>query len=285
LSLIQRISHLSLEGRSIVPNWYIYRNDQRLGPYPDEQIERISLNNNQLQPGDQIWNPYIKSWETPPATVRYLKQGKSSHYDGAGLNDPANAITSEGSSVTPKNTVKKLVLGALLFLVLFIITSALAGIETALKLIGCLFTGVFIFNLVKTARSFYQWSEIKPRTLYITAMATLLGLFVYLLLLQVGFPESFLLLLILGVFAGLIWGLMTRINIGEGSFYRQGTVWGFIIWGGMVALLQLSNLLLNFSPSLLLSLLALQTGVVTAYNLTLGLRVNKAISLGKTVAH
>jgi len=265
-----------------VPKWYISRADQTLGPYLDEEIEGLSLNNNQLQPDDQVWNPYMNCWEAPPATISYLQQRKRRSYDSASLHGPPNVIASEGSSPQNNKPGKKFLFGALVLLVLFIITSSLAGIETALKLIGWFFTGLFILSLITTTKTFRQWKEVKPRTLFITALTAPVGLILFVVLSSLGTTGTFYLLLLGGMVAGVIWGFTTKVNLEGESVYSQGTIWGFIIWGTLIASLQISNLLFNISPEPLILLTTIQTGVMAIYNLTLAIRTKAVLKTWNT---
>jgi len=265
-----------------VPKWFINRADQTLGPYLDEQIETLTLKNNQLQPDDQIWNPYLNSWETSSATISYLHKPKNRHNDSASFNKPPQVEETADPPPQKKKSNKKILFGALGLLVLFIIASVLAGIEAAFKLIGWFFTGLFILGLINTTKSFRQWKEVKPRTLYITALTAPVGLIIYIVLLRIGIGGTFYLLLVAGMLAGAVWGFTTKVNLEGRSVYSQGTIWGYIIWGTLIAFLQISNLLLNVTPEPLILLTAIQTGVMAIYNLTLAIRTKAVLKTWNT---
>ncbi len=261
-----------------MPKWYISRADQTLGPYLDEEIETLTLNNNQLQPDDQVWNPYLNCWKTPSATINYLQKRIDRINNSASLSDPPQVEETGESPPGKKKSRRKIFLSAFGLLVLFIIASEFAGIEIAFKLIGWFFTGFFIFGLINTTKSFRQWKVVKPRTLFITAFTAPVGLMLYIIFLRIGIAGSFYTLMLIGMTAGFIWGLTTKVKPEGNSAYSQGTIWGFIIWGALIATLQVSNLILNFSPEPLILLAAIQTGVMAIYNLTLAIRTKAVLN-------
>ncbi len=72
-------------------------------------------------------------------------------------------------------------------------------------------------------------------------------------------------------------GLLTRVKAENGGVFSRVTRWSFLIWACLVALLQLTNLLLNVSPEFLVLCLALQTGIMALHNLTLAVRSSRAV--------
>lgn len=182
------------------------------------------------------------------------------------------------TNTKPRSPLLKIILTAAGLAIMVIMAWLFSGTDAAFKLLGFIFTGVFITGVIKTAISFHKWRELQLRTLYITAATAPLALFIYIMLLPTGTGLLFYLLLTAGSAGGLSWGLTTRLQTEKGTVYSRGTMWGFLIWAGLVVSLQLTNLLFNISPGPLVLLLALQTGVMAIYNLSLALRCQKSIA-------
>ena len=247
--------------------WYLNRNNQNFGPYTWEQLSEFTRQG-QINGEDLLWSPPLGEWRKAASVAGLPLQGApplQTLADTSPHTVPQSAPGKKGFTLSWKT-------GGLALAAILILTGLIGGTAAALKALSFVFTGLFLFAVVRTALSFQQWRQIRPRTLYIAAATAPLALLIYLLLLQAGAGRSLFLLLAIGAAAGIFWGRTTRVAVEEGGIYSQGTLWGFLIWAGLVALLQLANLLFNVNPQSLVLLLALQTGVMALYNFTLALR-------------
>jgi hypothetical protein len=143
------------------------------------------------------------------------------------------------------------------------------------KLMSFVFLCLFLVSSCRVAITFRRRRQLRANNLLLTGMLAVLSFGVYVWMSGMSVQWTGAVAAGLGLLVGWIWAMSVQLSAGQSGVTGKGTAAGFIIWVLLMAGVQLSNLILSHSPPVLVVLLSLQTGVLTAYNCALAGRCTR----------
>ncbi|GEM_PF-5408709 len=256
--------------------WYIYRNNERYGPYTIDAVRDMNKNKN-LFDDDLIWGPGFTDWKkvSHSKEIIGIKTVPSKTVQQAPIAQKPDDKMPK-SAKKPKKKVVVYIITAAIIALIIIAGFLLGGFALAMRLVNYIFTALFILVAVNMAMSFNKFKVLNAKSLIISALISPVVMLFYLL--TNTFYASWVLVVIFlaGAVLGIIWGLITKVKQNNGYAYGMATLAGFLFWSFTFAVMKVVNFFIGSYEGLFLMLLMLQSGIIMLYNLTLALKVKKA---------
>jgi hypothetical protein len=170
--------------------------------------------------------------------------------------------TSPETSAAPRKKRSKWLYIVIGVVVVLLAPLAALNFPLFLKVVSFGGTALFIFSIVIMLLTFRKAKKITPSSLAISAVMSLLSLFVYSFLLGARFPAWVgATSLTSGALIGAGWALTTPVHVKNGVVEREGTLWYLLVWGLIFAFNQLATTITGRPPQVAMMLLLLGTGV------------------------